>query len=180
MAVGPVPAPSAENDFERCFKASYRCLVGELTVVTTSRAEAEEAVQEAFGRLWRAWAQVSTYDNVEAWVRRVAINVATLGVLVRARALLRGQSRSLTVRYPSAFVRRIIGICGLEDLLGPSGQKNDDGAGHALGSWVAVPSSVPEHLPGHVGAAIDLSAHAVIVERAMSTTSKGPRMGGCD
>ena len=76
MAVGPVPAPSAENDFERCFKASYRRLVGELAVVTTSRAEAEEAVQEAFGRLWRAWAQVCTYDNVEAWVRRVAINVA--------------------------------------------------------------------------------------------------------
>ena len=108
------------------------------------------------------------------------MSASTLGVLVTARALLGEQSRSLTVRHPSAFVRRIIGSCGLADLLGPSGQKNDDGAGHALGSWVAVPSSVPEHLPGHVGAAIDLSAHAVIVERAMSTTSKGPRMGGCD
>jgi len=76
VALGRVPAPSAEDDFERCFTASYPRLVGELTVVTVSRAEAEEAVQEAFGRLWRAWAQVSTYDNLEAWVRRVAINVA--------------------------------------------------------------------------------------------------------
>jgi RNA polymerase sigma-70 factor, ECF subfamily len=76
VAAGSVPAPSAEDDFERCFKASYRRLVGELTVVTTSQAEAEEVVQEAFGRLWRAWAQVCAYDNVEAWVRRVAINVA--------------------------------------------------------------------------------------------------------
>jgi RNA polymerase sigma-70 factor (ECF subfamily) len=71
-----VPGPSAEDDFARCFTASYPRLVGELTIVAASRAEAEEAVQEAFGRLWRAWAQVSTYDNVEAWVRRVAINVA--------------------------------------------------------------------------------------------------------
>ena len=76
VALGRVPAPNAEGDFERCFTASYPRLVGELTVVTISRAEAEEAVQEAFGRLWRAWAQVSTYDNLEAWARRVAINVA--------------------------------------------------------------------------------------------------------
>jgi hypothetical protein len=94
------------------------------------------------------------------------MSASTLGVLVRARALLRGQSRSLTVRYPSTFVRRIIGICGLEDLLGPSSQKNDGGAGDALGSWVAVPSSVPEHQPGHMGVAIDLTAGTVVVERA--------------
>jgi anti-anti-sigma factor len=69
----------------------------------------------------------------------------TLGVIVTARALLRQQSRLLTVRSPSAFIRRIIGICGLDDLLGPSGQEGDAVAGDALGSWAAVPSSVPEH-----------------------------------
>ena len=105
------------------------------------------------------------------------MSASTLGVIVKGRALLREQSRSLTVRYPSAFVRRIIGICGLEDLLGPSRQKNEGGAGDALGSWVAVPSSMSEHLPEHLGAAVDLRAHAVIVERgaemALPTASRG-------
>jgi len=93
------------------------------------------------------------------------MSASTLGVLVTARALLGEQSRSLTVRSPSAFVRRVIGICGLNDLLAPSSQKTDGGAGDALGSWVAVPSSEPVHLPGHVGGAIDLRANAVIVEQ---------------
>ena len=93
------------------------------------------------------------------------MSASTLGVIVKARVLLREQSRSLTVRYPSAFVRRIIGICGLEDLLGPSGQKNEGGAGDALGSWVAIPSSVPKHLPEHVGVAVDLRADTVVVKR---------------
>jgi len=105
------------------------------------------------------------------------ISASTLGVIVKGRALLREQSRSLRVRYPSAVVRRIIGICGLEDLLGPSRQKNEGGAGVALGSWVAVPSSMSEHLPEHLGAAVDLRAHAVIVERgaemALPTASRG-------
>jgi hypothetical protein len=92
------------------------------------------------------------------------MSASTLGVIVKARALLREQSRSLTVRYPSAFVRRIIGICGLEDLLGPSGQENNDVAGDALGSWVAVPSSAAEHHPRQVSRAVDRRANAVVVE----------------
>ena len=107
------------------------------------------------------------------------MSASTLGVLVTARALLREQSRSLTVRYPSAFVRRIIGICGLEDLLGPSDQKNDDRAGDALASWVAVPSSAPEHLPERVGVTVDLRAGAVVVEReAEMALAKAASHGG--
>ena len=108
------------------------------------------------------------------------ISASTLRVIVTARALLGQQSRLLTVRSPSAFVRRIIGICGLDDLLGPSCQKTEDRAGDSLGSWVAVPSSVPERLPGHVGAAVDLREHAGIVEPVVGTTAKGPRVGSRD
>ena len=107
------------------------------------------------------------------------MSASTLGVLVTARALLGEQSRSLTVRHPSAFVRRIIGSCGLADLLGPSGQKTAGGAGDALGSWVAVPSSVPEHPAEHVGVAVDLRARAVTVEReAEMALPKASSRGG--
>lgn len=45
------------------------------------------------------------------------VSASTLGVIVTARRFLLQRSRALTVRSPSAHVRRIIGICGLDDLL---------------------------------------------------------------
>ncbi len=36
---------------------------------------------------------------------------------------------------------QLAGVCGLDDLFGPSRQQEGDGAGEALGSWVAVPVS---------------------------------------
>jgi RNA polymerase sigma-70 factor (ECF subfamily) len=63
--------------YSRLYDRSYAVLVGQVFVVTTDRSEAEEAVQEAFVRLWEQRGQVcGGYDNPEAWVRRVAINVA--------------------------------------------------------------------------------------------------------
>jgi len=107
------------------------------------------------------------------------MSASTLGVIVKARVLLREQSRSLTVRNPSAFVRRIIGVCGLDYLLGPSGQKTESGAGDALGSWVAVPSSVPEQPAEQVGVDVDLRARAVTVERgAEMALPKAASRGG--
>jgi RNA polymerase sigma-70 factor, ECF subfamily len=62
--------------FSEFYERSYAVLVGHVFVVTTDRAEAEEAVQEAFARLWSRWPQISGYENPEAWVRRVALNIA--------------------------------------------------------------------------------------------------------
>jgi anti-anti-sigma factor len=134
------------------------------------------------GELWRVLARGIAANNAAIVVDLSEVELmsaSTLGVIVKARVLLREQSRSLTVRHPSAFVRRIIGICGLEDLLGPSGQRNDGGAGDALGSWVAVPSSVPERLPGPVGIAAALRADTVDVERgAEMALPKAASRGG--
>jgi RNA polymerase sigma-70 factor (ECF subfamily) len=58
------------------FEASYRRLVTQLYAVTGDRAEAEDAVQEAFARAvaaGRKWRRVS---NREAWLRTVAVNHA--------------------------------------------------------------------------------------------------------
>ena len=64
------------TSFTEIYVSSYTRLVGQVTVVTTSREAAEDAVQEAFVRLWRRWESLKAYDNPEAWVRRVAINLA--------------------------------------------------------------------------------------------------------
>jgi anti-anti-sigma factor len=85
------------------------------------------------------------------------MSASTLGVIVAARNLLRRRSRSLTVRSPSASVRRIIGICGLDDLFGPSAQEDDRAVADVLGSWVTAPVSAPERVPELVGGAAGLS-----------------------
>ena len=47
------------------------------------------------------------------------MDAATIGVLIRTRNEMRLQLRSLTLRSPSPFEQRILGLCGLTDLLDP-------------------------------------------------------------
>jgi anti-anti-sigma factor len=93
------------------------------------------------GALCRALARAIALDDAALVLDLSEVEfmgASTLGVIVRARELLRLWSRSLTVRSPSACARRIIELCGLDDLLGP---ENADRKGKALGSWVAVPAA---------------------------------------
>jgi RNA polymerase sigma-70 factor (ECF subfamily) len=48
--------------------------------VTGSLEDAEDAVQEAFARASTRWATLREYEMPEAWVRRVALNLATSGL----------------------------------------------------------------------------------------------------
>ena len=65
--------PAAVHDspgdpaFEQVYRSSYSTLVGQLFLLTTNRAEAEDVVQEAFARLWGNWRELRGYDNHEAW-----------------------------------------------------------------------------------------------------------------
>ena len=59
-------------------------MVRSLTVMASSRAEAEELVQDAFVKLLPRWGRVSRYDQPEAWVRHVAVRA----LISRRRRLL--------------------------------------------------------------------------------------------
>ena len=74
----------AEREFEEFYAGNYGRLVVQLYAVTGSLAEAEDALQEAFARASVHWGRIGNYDSPEAWVRRVALNVAFTG-LRRAR-----------------------------------------------------------------------------------------------
>ena len=82
----------SQDDFEAFYQASYPRLVGQLTIMTGSLEDAEDAVQEAFARASTRWARLRDYDAPEAWVRRVAFNLATSG-LRRARRQLAALAR---------------------------------------------------------------------------------------
>ncbi len=50
-------------------------LIGFLTVVGGSRADAEEVAQEAFVRLLQKWSKIRDYDDPEMWLRTVAVRL---------------------------------------------------------------------------------------------------------
>ncbi|WP_436536290.1 sigma-70 family RNA polymerase sigma factor [Actinoplanes sp. HUAS TT8] len=77
------------SDFEDFYAASSARVLGQLFVMTGNRAEAEDAVAEAFARAWQRWPTVSAADSPEAWVRRVASRIAISGwrkAITRIRA----------------------------------------------------------------------------------------------
>ena len=71
--------------FEEFYQAVFGRLVGQLYLVTGDLAEAEDVVQEALARASARWTRLAGYDQPEAWVRRVALNLAAN----RARQLRR-------------------------------------------------------------------------------------------
>jgi anti-anti-sigma factor len=77
------------------------------------------------------------------------IGAATVGVLYRARELLRAQSRCLVLRSPPRCVRRVLELCGDTDLLTPAAATPLTGsAAGALRTWVPVPALVSSVVAG--------------------------------
>ena len=64
------------DDFDAFYAGSVRRVTGYLYAVTGSRAEAEDAAQEAFARAWQHWPKVSGYTDPEGWVRIVGFRIA--------------------------------------------------------------------------------------------------------
>jgi RNA polymerase sigma-70 factor, ECF subfamily len=83
---------SHSEGFDEFYQATYSRLVGQLYPITGSLSEAEEVVQEAFVRALARWSHVRAYDVPEAWVRRVALNLA-VNELRRARSRLGALAR---------------------------------------------------------------------------------------
>jgi RNA polymerase sigma-70 factor, ECF subfamily len=69
----------ATEDFDGFYAAVFARLVGQLTLVAGDPHEAEDVVQEAMARAASRWARLRAYDAPEAWVRRVAFNLAVSG-----------------------------------------------------------------------------------------------------
>jgi RNA polymerase sigma-70 factor, ECF subfamily len=83
----------ADRDFDDFYTSHYGRLVVQLYAVTGSLPDAEDAAQEAFARASVHWGRVRAYELPEAWVRRVALNVAFTG-LRRARRVLEVLTRA--------------------------------------------------------------------------------------
>jgi RNA polymerase sigma-70 factor (ECF subfamily) len=65
-----------EADFGRLYQASYGRILATLTGVLRDRAAAEDCTQETYVRAFRAWHRWNPEAPVEAWLHRIALNVA--------------------------------------------------------------------------------------------------------
>ena len=68
-----------EHEFEDFYAAVFDRLVGQLYLVTGNLHDAEDVVQEALTRAAVRWSRLRQYSVPEAWVRRVAMNLASDG-----------------------------------------------------------------------------------------------------
>jgi RNA polymerase sigma-70 factor (ECF subfamily) len=73
----PSYRPGSVEDFDSLYRASYPRVLRTLTGILRDRTAAEECVQEAFVRAFKAWPRWRPDAPAEAWVHRIAINVAT-------------------------------------------------------------------------------------------------------
>ena len=85
----------SDRSFEEFFAASYGRLVGLLYAFLHDRAQAEDAVQDAFASALVRWPVLRGYHDPEAWVRTVAFRQAIdhHRRTARQRQALRGLGR---------------------------------------------------------------------------------------
>lgn len=67
----------ASHRFDEFYGIHFHRLTLLLYAYTADVGLAQDAVQEAFTRAWPQWDRLVTYDNPAAWIRRVAMNVAS-------------------------------------------------------------------------------------------------------
>lgn len=69
--------PGVREDFDRLYRDSYRRILFTLAGILRDLDAAEECAQEAFVRAYRAWDRWKPEAPAEAWLHRIALNVAT-------------------------------------------------------------------------------------------------------
>ncbi len=64
-------------DFDEFYGAVAKRIVRHAYALTGNISDAQDITQEAFARAWQRWDSIRSCDSPEAWVRRVATNLAT-------------------------------------------------------------------------------------------------------
>jgi RNA polymerase sigma-70 factor, ECF subfamily len=115
------PATDLEADFAAFFAAHHDAVLRSLTATAGNDHDAAvDAVQDAFIKAHARWSTIRTYDQPEAWVRRIAINTSR----DRRRSDRRRRDRevsvdaTVTARADVADTERIDADAAMAELLG--------------------------------------------------------------
>jgi RNA polymerase sigma factor (sigma-70 family) len=137
-----MPGESGPTRFDDFFLTAKDPLLRVMSVITGSRAEAEDITQEAFLRLFERWETVAKMENPEGYLHRVAMNQFRSRYRRAAVALRRAvavgpardvfdevDDRDLTTRALGSLPPRQRAALVLTEALGYSGEE----AGRLLG-----------------------------------------------
>ena len=90
MLKHPDPAfqyqPGSAEDFDRLYREAYPRVYRTLVTILADQAEAEDCAQDAFVQAFKAWSRWRPDAPAEAWIHRIAVNMA---ISYRRRARLR-------------------------------------------------------------------------------------------
>src|SRR6266851_2872856 len=95
-ATSAASRPGNRDDFDRLYRENYPRLLRTLYAITGDAAAAEDCVQEAFVKAWRAWPRFRPERTPEGWLHQIAVNTA---ISYRRRAKLRSH-RTSSRRWP--------------------------------------------------------------------------------
>jgi RNA polymerase sigma-70 factor (ECF subfamily) len=73
----PMSSALRAASFDAFYSGTAMRVVRYAYALTGNPADAQDIAHEAFARAWQRWASVSACHSPEAWVRRVATNLAT-------------------------------------------------------------------------------------------------------
>ncbi|HXC77501.1 MAG TPA: RNA polymerase sigma factor [Candidatus Acidoferrum sp.] len=68
--------PGVKEDFDRLYRATYQRVFASLVLILRNPAAAEDAAQEGYLRAFKAWKSWKQEAPAEAWLYRIALNVA--------------------------------------------------------------------------------------------------------
>jgi RNA polymerase sigma-70 factor (ECF subfamily) len=76
LSEGPTYQPGSKEDFDRLYQAAYPRLLRTVYAVLGDHAAAEDCVQDAFVRAFKAWPRFRPEKPPEAWLHQIALNGA--------------------------------------------------------------------------------------------------------
>lgn len=68
--------PGVKEDFDLLYRATYQRVFASLVLILRNPAAAEDAAQEGYLRAFKAWKSWKQEAPAEAWLYRIALNVA--------------------------------------------------------------------------------------------------------
>jgi RNA polymerase sigma-70 factor, ECF subfamily len=72
----PPYRPGVKEDFDRLYRSTYQRVFATLMMILREPAAAEDAAQEAYVRAFGSWKRWKQDAPAEAWIYRIALNVA--------------------------------------------------------------------------------------------------------
>ena len=106
---------AARPSFDEFYSSAAARLVRHSYALTGDLADAQDIAQEAFARAWQRWSAVRDCDSPEAWVRRVATNLAA-SRWRRIRVARAAAGQPAHQQAPEVSTDTVALVCGLRTL----------------------------------------------------------------